>query len=207
MGGGGGELGLGTVCQLIAVNFPLRLPIEINLQICTELILPRDGASGSQLWVHFHLYLDFESLCPAVHLQVPLGYLRPLLHLLCLSVCLFVGLFTCGTFKFLLPRYTCPTWHNRFLKLFRNPKTLKNTTYTHTHTDILIHTGTGRHTHAYTTHSSFWGPQMTSLGFDNKLICAALRCLFSPLSLSFSISFSLPVFRFVVFLHYSWICN
>lgn len=150
------ELGLGTVCQLIAVNFPLRLPIEINLQICTELILPRDGASGSQLWVHFHFYLDFESLCPAVHLQVPLGYTRPLLLLLCLSVCLFVGLFTCGTFKFLLPRYTCPTWHNRFLKLFRKPKTLKNTTYAHTHTHSYTHRHRQTHsrTHTQRTHRS-----------------------------------------------------
>lgn len=157
---------LRTVCQLIAVNFPLRLPIQINLQICTR-AHPHPWMAMAPLavclfWVHFHLYLDLESLSVWLSIckcrwAILHSSTTPPATPLSLSVCLFVCLFTCdtlcGTFKLLLPRYTCPTWHNRFLKLFRKPKTLKNTTHTHTthtHSYTHTHTGRGRHTHALT---------------------------------------------------------
>lgn len=151
----GGRGGLGTVCQLIAVNFPLRLPIEINLQICTE------SSSSSLAKAPLAVSFEFIFICiwisnHSVRLSIckcrwalSWSSLRHAPAASSLSLCLFVCLFTCGTFKLLLPRYTCPTWHNRFLKLFRKPKTLKTTTHTRTHsyTHIQRHRQTHSRTH------------------------------------------------------------
>lgn len=134
----------------------------------------------------FRITLSGCPFASAVGLSTPPSCSFVVSLFVCLLVCLLVEhLSSC-----------CPVTHVRhdiivFWNYLESPKHWKTQrTHTHTHTHSYTHRGTGRHTHAYTTHSSFWGPQMTSLGFDNKLICAALRCLFSPtLSLSLCLWF------------------
>lgn len=107
------------------------------------------------------------------------------------SCSFFVSLFVCLLVCLLVEHLSscCPVTHVRhdiivFWNYLESPKHWKTQrTHTHTHTLLYTQAQADTLTHSYTTHSSFWGPQMTSLGFDNKLICAALRCLFSPLSL------------------------
>lgn len=101
--------GLGTVCQLIAVNFPLRLPIEINLQICTR---AHPHPSRWRLWLsvcfefificiwiwnHSLFGCPFASAVGLFYNPPPRRPATPRSLSLCLFVCLLATL--CGTFK------------------------------------------------------------------------------------------------------------